>query len=208
MYGVVQRPTHRNTTWDAARFEVSAHRFADLSETGYGVALLNNGKYGHSALDNVLTLSLVRGPLYPDPYADEGHHEFAYALLPHQGDWASAGVVAEAFAFNSPLVATPVTGPVAASASLVTATGTTLALGSVKWAEDGDGIILRLYEPHGARGPASLRFERPVAGVEAVNLLEEADPAAVSDLMHDGETVTFTVRPFQVLTLRVRLASE
>ena len=205
MYGVIQRPTHRNTTWDAARFEVSAHRFADISEAGYGVALLNNGKYGHGALDNVLTLSLVRGPLYPDPYADEGHHEFAYAILPHPGDWASAGVPAEAFAFNSPLIAVPAGDTVTAAASLVAAEGVTLALGAVKPAEDGDGIILRLYEPNGARGLATLRFQRAVASVEAVNLLEEADPTSVPDLARDGAAVTFSVRPFQVVSLRVRL---
>ena len=90
MYGVVRRPTHRNTSWDAARFEVSAHRFADLSEPGYGVALLNDGKYGHSVHGNVLTLSLLRSPLYPDPTADEGEHHFTYSLLPHAGDWTEA----------------------------------------------------------------------------------------------------------------------
>ena len=91
IYGVVRRPTHRNTSWDAARFEVSGHRFADMSEAGYGVALLNDGKYGHSAHGNVLGLSLVRGPLYPDPLADEGHHRFTYSLFPHPGDWTEAG---------------------------------------------------------------------------------------------------------------------
>ena len=88
------RPTHRNTCWDAARFEVCAHRFADLSEPGYGVALLNDGKYGHSVHDNVLGLSLLRGPLYPDPLADEGEHRFTYSLFPHAGDWTEAGVAA------------------------------------------------------------------------------------------------------------------
>ena len=82
MYGVVRRPTHRNTSWDAARFEVSGHRFADLSEPGYGVALLNDAKYGHSAHGNVLTLSLLRGPLYPDPGADEGRARLHLQPLP------------------------------------------------------------------------------------------------------------------------------
>jgi alpha-mannosidase len=203
MYGVIQRPTHRNTSWDAARFEVAGHRFVDLAETGYGVALLNNGKYGHSAFDNVLTLSLVRGPLYPDPYADEGRHVFAYAILPHAGDWAEAGVAAAAFAFNSPLIVAPA-AVAAGSGSLMTATGTTLQIGSVKRAEDGDGVIIRVFESHGARGTASLHFERPVAGVEAVNLLEEPDPESVTDLAQDGQAVTFSVRPFQVLSLRLR----
>ncbi|MDQ3793432.1 MAG: alpha-mannosidase, partial [Actinomycetota bacterium] len=105
MYGAVKRPTHRNTSWDAARFEVSAHRYCDLSEPGYGVALLNDGKYGHSARGNVLGISLLRSPLYPDPLADEGEHRFTYSLLPHPGDWTEAGVTREAFALNSPLFA-------------------------------------------------------------------------------------------------------
>ncbi len=204
MYGVVTRPTHRNTSWDAARFEVSGHRFADLSDPGYGVSLLNNGKYGHSVLDNVMSLSLVRGPLYPDPYADDGRHEFAYAILPHAGDWAAAGIPAAAFAFNSPLIAMPAAGAKAGT-SLLTASGATMELGSVKRAEAGEGIIVRLFEPNGGRGPVRLRFDRPVAGVEAVNLLEESEPESVAGLTLEGDTVAFTVRPFQVVTLRVRL---
>jgi alpha-mannosidase len=108
MFGAQRRPTHGNTGWDAARFEVSAHRFCDLSEPGYGVALMNDGKYGHSAKGNVLGISLLRSPLYPDPLADEGEHRFTYSLYPHPGDWTAAGVTREAFALNSPLV--PVRG--------------------------------------------------------------------------------------------------
>ena len=157
MYGVVRRPTHRNTSWDASRFEVSAHRFADLSEPGYGVALLNDGKYGHSAYGNVLTLSLLRGPLYPDPLADEGQHRFTYSLLPHVGDWTEAEVPGEAFALNSPLIAVPVVADSSgATASFLTADGQPLTLGTLKRAEDGEGIILRLHEPHGNRGLATL----------------------------------------------------
>jgi alpha-mannosidase len=203
MYGVVRRPTHRNTTWDAARFEVSAHRFADLSEPGYGVALLNDGKYGHGARDNLLSLSLVRGPLYPDPFADEGEHRFTYSLLPHLGDWTEAGVTAEAFALNSPLIVTDADADGPGAFGLIETSGLSLALGSLKRAEEGDALILRLYEPHGARGEAVLRFARPLRHVEAVNLLEEPDPAV--GLSRNGDTVRLDVRPFQVLTLRIDL---
>jgi alpha-mannosidase len=109
LYGVTRRPTHRNTSWDAAHYEVSGHRFADLSEPDYGVALLNDAKYGYSAHGNLLTLSLLRSPLYPDPGADEGSHAFTYSLFPHRGDWTEGNVVAEAFALNSPLIAVPAT---------------------------------------------------------------------------------------------------
>ena len=111
-HGVIRRPTHRNTSWDTARFEVAAHRFADLSEHGYGVALLNDGKYGHHALGNELGLSLLRSPVYPDPLADEGRQSFTYALYPHAGDWLTGGVLAEAEDLNQPLLGRPVTAGV------------------------------------------------------------------------------------------------
>jgi alpha-mannosidase len=198
MYGVTKRPTHRNTSWDEVRFEVCAHRFCDLSEPGYGVALLNDGKYGHSARDNVLGISLLRSPLYPDPFADEGEHRFTYSLFPHPGDWTEAGVTREAFSLNSPLIA-GVNGGETSEYGLVAAEGVELALGSLKRTEDGRGVILRLYEPHGARGSATLRFAFGVGRVERVNLLEEPEGTVE---VQDGE-VLLDVRPFEVLTLRV-----
>src|SRR5215210_468985 len=174
MYGVVKRPTHRNTSWDEARFEVCAHRFADLSEPGYGVALLNDGKYGHSARDNVLGISLLRGPLYPDPLADEGEHRFTYSLFPHPGDWTEAGVTREALSLNSPLVIKQA-GVEPPEYGFLRAAGVELALGALKPAEDGRGEVLRLYEPHGARGECVLRFARPIESVQRTNLLEEPE---------------------------------
>lgn len=202
MYGATRRPTHRNTTWDAAKFEVSGHRFADLSEAGFGVALLNDSKYGHGVHDNVLTLSLVRGPIYPHPLADEGQHHFTYSLLPHAGDWTEAPVVAEAFALNSRLIAAPASTEAAPVASLVEASGQPIALGSLKRGEDGSSLILRLYEPHGGRGTAILTFDRPLATVERVTLLEETQPD-LTPPHHDGQVIRLDVRPFEVVTLRV-----
>ena len=206
MYGAVRRPTHRNTSWDAARFEVAGHRFADLSEPGFGVALLNDAKYGHDAHDNVLSLSLVRGPVYPDPYADEGEHRFTYGLLPHLGDWTEAGVVTEALALNSPLRAVPAAptgGSLPAVWGLVRVDGLAVGAGAVKRAEEGDGIIVRLYEPHGARGTMALRFAQPVRKVERINLLEEpATDGTPPEVEPDG-VVRLAVRPFEVVSLRV-----
>ena len=102
-HGHIERPTVANTSWDEARFEVCAHRWADLSEAGYGVALINDCKYGYDIRGDVMRLSLLRGPGYPDPEADLGMHRFAYALLPHPGDFREAGVVEQAEAFNLPL---------------------------------------------------------------------------------------------------------
>jgi alpha-mannosidase len=86
-WGNVQRPTHRNTSWDWARFETCAQKWVDLSEGGYGVSLLNNGKYGHDIHGNVMRLSLLRSPTSPDPQADQGEHRFTYSLYPHTGGW-------------------------------------------------------------------------------------------------------------------------
>jgi len=113
IFGVQRRPTHRNTPWERARFEVSAHRFVDLSEPGYGVALLNDGKYGYNVLEGTIGVSLVRGPLHPDPFADEGAHHFSLALYPHTGTWVEGKVVQAAQAFNAPMVVTSGSGAAA-----------------------------------------------------------------------------------------------
>ena len=199
MFGAQRRPTHGNTGWDAARFEVSAHRFCDLSEPGFGVALMNDGKYGHSTKGNVLGISLLRSPLYPDPLADEGEHRFTYALYPHPGDWTVAGVTREAFALNSPLV--PVRGAEAPEeSSFVEAEGLELALAGLKRSEDGLAVILRLYEPHGARGRTRLRFPGGLTRAEKTNLLEDSGGAQVAV---EDNGIDLEVRPFEVVTLRL-----
>ena len=202
MYGVVRRPTHRNTSWDAAKFEVCGHRFADLSETGYGVALLNDAKYGYEANGSVLTLTLLRSPLFPDPLADEGEHRFTYSIYPHSGDWTTAGVIDEAFRLNSPLILAAASGGTE-DGGLLTIEGATLGLGSLKPAFDGSGIVLRVYEPHGSRGQATLRFGPTVKRVERVNLLEEPSPLEESPQLVSPNTVILNVRPFEVVTLRL-----
>jgi alpha-mannosidase len=194
-FGIVDRPTHRNTSWDAARFEVAGHRFADLSEPGYGVALLNDGKYGHHALGNELGISLVRSPVYPDPLADEGEQTFTYALYPHQGHWLQGGVLREAQELNRPLFVRPVTTTGAGAWQPLRLDGMQLALGALKVLEDGGGLVLRVYEPQGARGgvqPASV----PGWTFDAeLNLLEE-----------EIGPPEFAFTPFQVRSWRLRPA--
>ena len=193
-FGVVYRPTHRNTSWDAAKFEVPGHRFADLSEPGYGVALLNDGRYGYHAAGSELGISLLRSPVYPDPLADEGVHQFTYALLPHPGGWHEGGVLAEAEDLNRPLLTT-VTGAAAtgaagpASLRPLQVTGLPLGLGALKAAEDGDGFVLRCYEPHGARGAAAVAVPPGWELAGELDVLER--PAGTPEL-------SFT--PFQVRT--------
>ncbi len=103
-FGSVERPTHRNTSWDIARFEVCAHRWVDLGEGGYGVSLLNDSKYGHDIHDTIMRLTLLKSGVYPDPHADQGLHRFTYSLLPHSGDWRDAQTVRRAYELNVPVL--------------------------------------------------------------------------------------------------------
>ena len=145
------------------------HRWADLSEHGFGVALLNDCKYGWSCFGNELRLSLLRSPRMPDPEADIGRHEFAYALLPHAGGWREAGVVGEAVCFNAPLRATSGAVP----ESFASVDDPNLVLDTIKRAEDSDALVLRLYEAHGARGLARVRVAEPFSSARRANALED-----------------------------------
>lgn len=207
-FGAVERATHRNTSWEQEKFEVCAHRWADLSETGYGVSLLNDCKYGYDVRDNVLRLTLLRGPESPDPDADRGQHEFTYALFPHAGNWGEGETVRQGWELNVPVVCVALDGkrpadagqaPSAEAASFFQVEGPAI-LETVKPAEDGDGWIVRLYEPNGGRGPVTLRALRPWRQVERCNLVEESGVTLVTA----DQTVTFAVQPFEIIALRVR----
>ena len=171
-FGVIERPTHRNTSWQQAGFEVAGHRFADLSEAGYGVALLNDGRYGHHALGSELGLSLLRSPVWPDPLADEGEQELVYALLPHAGTWFEGGVLAEAEDLNRPLPARAVDRGAGTSLRPLRVDGLPVALGALKPLEDGGGLVLRSYEPQGARGRVALELPDGWEADAALDLLE------------------------------------
>jgi alpha-mannosidase len=193
-FGYAERPTHYSTSWDRARYEVPGHRFADLSEHCFGAALLTDSKYGYSCLGGDLRVSLLRSPTSPDPEADQGAHEFAYALLPHAGGWRDAGVLAEAVRFNAPLRWTD--APVGSFASVG---DPNLVLDTIKRAEDSDALVLRLYEAHGGRGTARLRLGAPFASARLANALEDdGDPLEV-----DGEEIVLPYLPHQLLTVKV-----
>ncbi len=201
-FGAVARPNHRNTPWDLAKFEVPAHRWVDLSEPSYGVSLLNTGKYGHSADGNVLGLSLLRAPIYPDPFADEGDHEFTYAIYPHRGNWRN-GTVRAARELHSPLRYTPgFSNSPGLHPSLLRLHGDPLELACLKPAEDSGDLLLRLYEPHGDRGQTILESALPIERAALVNILEE--PLAELPI-EDTRRVKISFTPFQVISLRLSL---
>jgi alpha-mannosidase len=210
-YGHVERPTHTNTSWEEARFEVCAQRWADYSEPGYGAALLNDCKYGYDVRDDVLRLSLLRSPTWPDPEADRGAHRFTYQLLPHAGDLRDAGVIDAGYDLNVPLRAVPATaraaGAPAAGADGMGPIGSFLSVDApnavveaVKRADDGSGaLVVRLYEAWGSRGPVTLTAPWQVARAGRTDLLEREE-APVSCR---GQQVDFELAPFQILTLRL-----
>jgi len=197
-FGHVQRPTHFNTSYDMARFEVPAQKWADLSEPDFGVALLNDCKYGYAAHGNVLRLSLLRAPTYPDPQADQGTHQFRFALYPHAGSPQSAGVTEEAYRFNIPIL-TGKTSGLDIQQSFFLIDNPALILDTVKKAEDSDALILRLYESRGTRGTAQLTSLLPVTSAALANLLEDELQTLV---WHDGN-IKIDFKPFEIITIRL-----
>ena len=202
-WGNVERPTHRNTSWDWARFETCAQKWVDLSEGDYGISVLNDCKYGHDIRDNVVRISLLRGATSPDPTADIGEQRFSYSLRPHAGSWDEQ-TVAAAYALNDPLiavsgVAAPIDATIPALISLVFADESNIIVETVKRAEDGNGIIVRLYESQRKRGEITLRCGFSVAEAARVNIMEETQTA----LTIDGNEVKLAVHPFEIATVRI-----
>jgi alpha-mannosidase len=201
-FGIVERPTHSNTSWDMAKFEVCGHRWGALLEYGWGVALLNDCKYGYSAHDNVLALSLLRAPSWPHAEADRGEHDFAYALMPNDGKRET--LIQRGLQFNAPLLVQK--GQASQPEhSFVQITPAHVVVDTIKRAEHDDSLIMRLYEACGARGEVSLQVNLPVQAVRVVTLLEEA-PDNENDtlaLQHDAGRITFDIRPYQIVTLKL-----
>lgn len=203
-WGFVQRPTHRNTSWDWARFETCAQKWVDLSEGDYGAALLNDCKYGHDIQGNVMRISLLRAPTLPDPEADQGEHHFQYSLLLH-GEPNRTGVnyhaiAAQAYLLNDPLLATSGSGgAIQPQPALLCVSGSAI-IETIKPAEDGDGVIVRLYECNRQRGWVTLHSGFALHSAQITNLIEEDQDA----LEVDEHRVRLYLKPFQIVNLRLR----
>jgi alpha-mannosidase len=201
-FGHVQRPTHFNTSYDMARFEVPAHKWADLSEPDFGVALLNDCKYGYAAHENILRLSLLRAPTLPDPQADQGRHQFRFALFPHQGDPQSAGVTEEAYRFNVPVLIEKFGGN-DTQQTFFSVDNSAIIVDTIKKAEDSNAIVLRLYESRGTQGKVRLSSLMPIKSATLVNLLEDE---ILPLHWQDGE-VELNFKPFEIITIKVEVLS-
>ncbi|XP_071114524.1 alpha-mannosidase 2C1-like [Haliotis cracherodii] len=207
-FGHLQRPTHYNTSWDSAKYEVCGHKWADISEHGRGVALLNDSKYGYSCVGGTLRLSLLRSPTAPDTSCDIGDHEFTYAVMPYTGTFQAAGVIQEAYNLNSPLnlrlspaFTLPTNG-----VSYFRLDTNQIVLETVKVAEeDPRSLILRLYESFGGSVATTLSTLLPVLSVSRCNGLEEIldDDEDVDFIPGHPATIRMSLGPFQILSLTV-----
>jgi alpha-mannosidase len=212
-FGVVERPTHPSSPWDAAKFEVCAHRYVDFSEPDFGVAVLNTGRYGHALFNGAIRVSLARAAKYPDPGADHGHHAVTFAVLPHGPGLAD--VRAAASLLNAPVRLVRPTGETnvdrgnaSREIPLVALSGSDgehengVEIDAVKLADDGSGdLIVRLHEACGNRVRVCVGGRNRVSAAWRCNLMEEPE---VGEEVGDG-IVMLTLRPFQLVTLRMRL---
>lgn len=189
-FGHVERPTHWNTSWDWARFEVCAQKWVDFSESDYGVSLLNDCKYGHSIKDNVMRISLLRSAKDPDGEADMGTHLFTYSLYPHLGPVTAGGTIEEANRFNLP--AKVVSGTSTHGAPMITLSCDHVQVDAIKKAEDEDCLILRLHECKGVRGDVLLQVNFPIKRIVQCNMLEHDVAQAV-----EGSAISFTLGAFE-----------
>ena len=199
-FGHLPRPTHANTSWDMARFEVCAHKWADLSEPDFGVTMFNDCKYGCATQGNTMRLSLLRAPKHPDPTADMGQHSFRYGLMPHFGTFQQAGVIRAGYEFNVPLLVS-LTSAQPDEVSFFQIDQPGVVIDTVKKAEDSDAIVVRMYESFGCRQSAVLSSTLPVVSATRCNLLEELDEAVV----WDNGRLAFELTPFQIVTFKLKL---
>lgn len=201
--GHVERPTHSNRPHDQAQFEVCNHKWTDLSENRFGVALLNDCKYGISTNKGEIRLTLIKSGTHPDPRGDQGHHSFRYAFLPHACGFSTEAVVQPGCEFNIAPLAVPVAAGTPPVASLLAISVANIAVEAVKWAEDGKGFVVRLYEAERSGVCAELAFGIPVRQVEQTNMLEEEG----EKLAIKNNRIKVYFRPFEIKTLKIVPAS-
>ncbi|PGH15631.1 hypothetical protein AJ79_02224 [Helicocarpus griseus UAMH5409] len=218
-YGIIKRPTHYNTSWDMAKFEVCCHKWADLSEAGYGVSILNDSKYGFATCGNLMRLSLLRAPKAPDAHADMGRHHIRYAIMPHSGP-LDARTIRAGYNFNNPLVVQAASGKeVSHLFKAISVDGSdSLILDAIKRGEDdedisrgdfkaraGRSIILRIYESLGGKSRGTIKTKLPVKQVWKCNLLEDDVEQLTTVQSDDSAKVDIELRAFEVATYRLQL---
>ncbi len=198
-YGNVRRPNHWNTSWDQAKFESVAHRWADLSERNYGVSILNNCKYGHDIKDNIMRITLLKAATMPDASQDQGLHEFTYSLLPHGGDFVEGNVVQEAFALNEPLQAVKGKTELPYN-SFLSFDNAQIELDAVKKSEDGSYIVIRFHEFAGSKQKVTLKLGFAFSSWCEGDLRERA----IGE-MHQGKEIALEMGAYEIKTVLVEI---
>ena len=207
-YGSIERPTTRRTPAEQAEFEVPAQRWADISDANHGFSLLNDCKYGYDAKGNVLRLSLLRSPEWPDPHADEGHHEFTYSLYPHGGTWRDALTVRRGYELNYKLITTTAEkhqGSLPAEHSFAQLQPDNVVLTAIKKAEDDDTLVLRLYEWAGKQSDVKLQLPAGAESATEADLMERPMSAALP--LQNG-AATVPTKPYEIKTVKVHFAGS
>lgn len=202
-FGSIQRPTHQSTSWDRAKFEVYGHKWADLSEHDFGVSILTDCKYGYDIRGNVMRLTLLKAPIYPDPFSDLGEHDFCYSLYPHAGQWQEGRTMQAGYQLNMPLWAVVLheNGEAAQKQESWFASGSeNIILETVKESFDGTSLVIRAYDAYGQRGKAELY--NAFAGNKAVktNLLEQRE--GEEELEITNHFLRAEYGPFEILTVQ------
>lgn len=203
-YGNVTRPTHNNTSWEVANFEVCAHKWADISEGDFGVSMLNNSKYGHDIKDGNMRLTLLKSTSDPNPAADKEEHFFTYSLYTHAGTWKDANTAQRAYELNTPLytkVEEAHAGELKDEVSLVNVNKDNIIIEVVKKAEDTEHLIVRMYEFHNKRTNATLEFFKDIEEICECNLMERD----LETINATGNKIDFTIKPYEILTFKVKL---
>jgi len=200
-YATMENSCFRHNPFDKAKFEVPAHNFIDLSEKGYGLSILNDCKYGYEVHERRMMVSLLKGPLNPDPQSDYGEHTFTYSLYPHAGDWRPSGTLSAGLALNNPMQVVALgEGKSAPTGSFMDVSAENVTLEAVKKSEAGDAFIVRVVEKTGASADVTLTFFKDIAQASECNLLEREDvPCAF-----DGSRVRFTIRPYEIRTFKLK----
>jgi alpha-mannosidase len=201
-FGSVERPVHKNTSWESAKFEVCAHKYIDYADYGYGVSLLNDCKYGHNIENGTMKLSMFKCPTYPDPQADKGDHFFTYTLFPHAGNFRENGTVQLAYELNCPLKAFEISsqeGTLPEEYSFITCNSDNFIIETVKKAESDDATVIRGYESYNKRTKVKLDFGFDVSKAYICDLLENNE----EELTVNGNNVEFIAKPFEIITVKV-----
>lgn len=203
-FGNVERETTANHSWDSAKFEVCAHKWADLSDNGAGLSLLNDCKYGYSIRDGEMGLTLIKAGTYPNANADIGEHAFTYSIYPHSGRWMEAETVEMAYDLNVPLQAVVAEGYAVCEGgrdewSLLTTDHKNCFVEMIKQAEDGSGYILRVYENQNKRTNARYHFGIAPKAVWECDLLEQN----LHGIDVDDGTFTDCIKPYEIKTYRL-----